>query len=558
MKKSYKILILLSLIFLALRFLLALSVKEIGNIEIFHIGTIAKDIIEGLIMPFWDYQFSSYDGGTLLSGILVVPFFLLFGQTAFSFYLVAVIFSLGTLILWFLFLKKYFSERVAYIFSVLFIVSPYLFIRSSIVLAANHIQIVFFNIWFLFVFYKVFFNEKENKDLAKYNYGLFVLGFISGLGTWFCYSFLVVLFVGFLFWYLCSKRFALLTLIAFLGGYLAGYSPAFFRMKTFAPLLGKEIFGELLCNDLSVFGSKMKGLFQINLSGESPDFLNCYWIGFILLLVVLMWKNRKHFKELMIGLLPFKKIIFREPLKELPILLYPVFFLIIYGLSNFNIIPGDTVYLHYRYLIPLFPFIFAIIALAVDYLLACKIWFLRMMGSSLIVMFLFLSIGDTALHLRCTSFPNYAHLRAEGSSYEMFGTVICWRFKTDRSKSLRLLNSIKSEHRGGAYRGFGFEMAITTRGDELHVYSQSIPDANDRNSFIQGYKLGFGFNYFKGTELGESYSNIIKDTSYSESIKYFHHTVQRIGTFPEKYKSDCYKGLGVQYSAFFETIENIP
>src|SRR3989339_725872 len=146
MKKSYKILILLSLIFLALRFLLALSVKEIGNIEIFHIGTIAKDIIEGLIMPFWDYQFSSYDGGTLLSGILVVPFFLLFGQTAFSFYLVAVIFSLGTLILWFLFLKKYFSERVAYIFSVLFIVSPYLFIRSSIVLAANHIQIVFFNI----------------------------------------------------------------------------------------------------------------------------------------------------------------------------------------------------------------------------------------------------------------------------------------------------------------------------------------------------------------------------------------------------------------------------
>jgi len=222
MNKKHKKIAILSVVFVLFRLPYVFLWQENLPIEVLHIGTIAKDLIEGLIMPLWDYQFSSYDGGLILVGILLIPFFLLFGYTTISYFILAILFSLGTLIIWHIFLRKHFNDRVALIFSLLYIISPLLFTRYSIFLLGSHMEISLFNILTLTIFYDVFFVEETKLTLDRTKRNVFVLGILCGVGTWFCYSFLVTLFIGFLFWYLCSKKLDIPIFISFAGGVLAG------------------------------------------------------------------------------------------------------------------------------------------------------------------------------------------------------------------------------------------------------------------------------------------------------------------------------------------------
>ena len=82
-------------------------------------GNVAKELISGPGLRFFDYQRSEYEGGALVMGVLAVPFFLLFGKTLFALKLVVLSFSVATLVLWYLFLYTFFDRTTAVMASAL-------------------------------------------------------------------------------------------------------------------------------------------------------------------------------------------------------------------------------------------------------------------------------------------------------------------------------------------------------------------------------------------------------------------------------------------------------
>lgn len=79
------ILVVLIFTFLILRFLVLFSYPNgLYATEEFYSGTLAREIIQGSLIPVWnylDYKTEYFSGGVLTVGILTVPFFLLFGST---------------------------------------------------------------------------------------------------------------------------------------------------------------------------------------------------------------------------------------------------------------------------------------------------------------------------------------------------------------------------------------------------------------------------------------------------------------------------------------------
>lgn len=556
MKRKYTILIFFIILFLVTSFLSIFAVQNIGNIETLYIGTVAKDLTEGLIMPFWDYQFSSYDGGTLACAVIAVPFFWLFGQTVFALALVAVLFSLATFVLWYLFFEKYFSRSAANLAALMFICAPPLFTRYSVVTAGNHSQAGFFVILFLLIFYKIFFSKRTRRDPVFYGIHFFSLGIVAGFGTWFCYSFLVTLLVCFIFWWAWDKiLIKRINYFIFFGAFLIGYSPAFPRFKIFASLVKEEIFEQVLFNSFIQLCSKFRDTITLQLPisffFEKPIIAWLYYIISVTLFLSLCWKNRNSFKRLALGIFPLKrfKLQIDNILRESPILIYPFVYILIYSLSNFNIIPGDTNYLHYRYFLPLFPFIFGIIALGINYLLKSKINFIKITGACVIIFILFLGVSSSVNLLKFSNLSDNfeTNIKGRGFSYEMLGTVICWRFQNNPGKSIELLNRVNKKYILDAYRGFGFEFSVLGENDPGE-YLKLIEDPRYRAEFYKGVGLGIAHRYFGGTELRESYfSEILRDDACKEFLVITEKGLSLINRFEEKYKAGCYKAMGMQF-----------
>ena len=74
----------LLLLYLTVRLVILFSaIDKVHLDEELYRGNIAKEVISGPVLPFLDYQRSEYEGGTLVMGLLAVPFFLIFGYRQF-------------------------------------------------------------------------------------------------------------------------------------------------------------------------------------------------------------------------------------------------------------------------------------------------------------------------------------------------------------------------------------------------------------------------------------------------------------------------------------------
>jgi len=550
MKKRNIPLILFAIALIAQRLLLYFSVESSdGNIENLYVGTIAKSLIEGLIMPYWDYQFSSYDGGGLFTGILAVPIFLIFGYTSFSLSIVAILFSLGTYFFWYLLLKKYFSERIANIFSIIFIFSPYLFLRWSLVLGANHKEISFFMAAFLYFFYDCFFApQKLPKDAIPMK-KIFFLGFIGGAGIWYCYSFLVMLLVCLMCWFIYCRRVTFLNMISFFSGFVLGICPVLFRLNTFKGDIQDQIFSQLLVLDSGHFLLKLKGFLYINISGKPSIFMNLYWLIAIFSIAVLIWKNKSHLLEVAKCMILLKKVEIKNNSNIVAIVSFPIVYVFIYCLSNFDVFLGDTSYTHYRYYLPMFPFIFANIAIAIGYILNSKRVLFQKIGIFLIGFMLCLSLGDVILNKSDLSAPKLSNYNIQGYSYEMLGTVFAWRFKSDPQKVEQLISLSDEQHREAIYRGLGLELGIVATDDEIKkIIGQGI-HSEYITAFVNAVVMGYARNNYAGTELSESYPLFFGTNDREKILKNFRTMAIKINSFDERYKASCFEGLGIQFIA---------
>ena len=472
---------------------------------------IAKQLISGPLVPFFDLQVDSYSGGSLVVGLLMAPLFKLLGQNLISVKLVAVLFSFATVVALYLFCKRFFNRRVAIIASLLFILSPPFFTKYSLITMGFHTESILFSILLIFIFFEIFFNNKKNA------FHFIILGLIGGFGLWFTYIFSITLFTCVLFWFLLDRGFFLRkNFFVFLFSFICGFSPWIYYNLShgFKGLhLGKrELLPSFSTEHLIFSLAKLKNLFLCdiknsfffeNLTPLDSDYLSSfYYLIFILSFVVLFWFNRRSLYSLIRRFIPARRfqITNIHTLKESFFLICVAIFSLIFSLSNFQV-NTKIGFVGYRYLFPLYPFIFILIALFINKIQERKQkGYAFVSGFTLIIL---LSIG-LANNLKFISF-NSTGIRSFDIDYAnidiiSLGGKIGWHYGGDMNKCISLINRLEEQYRFSLYEGLG--AVIGSRfGNDLDKCIGLINRVEEKYKFplCRGWGSGIGYRFGNDT-----------------------------------------------------------
>lgn len=197
------------------------------EVEELYRGAIAKEIITGLKMPILNYQADHYSGGSLVVGALAAPFFLLFGTSLFALKLAPLSIALGTLVLMFVFIRRYFGTAAAVWAGLLFIIAPPSFTQLSLVAMGFHSESIIWSIGIVLLFYRYFFGGRCPKTL-------FFFGLVSGLGFWFTHIVFNTIAACLASWLFLDRKdfFNRKNLVRYIGGGTLGMLPWFFYNVT--------------------------------------------------------------------------------------------------------------------------------------------------------------------------------------------------------------------------------------------------------------------------------------------------------------------------------------
>ncbi|OGL40204.1 MAG: hypothetical protein A3C43_06505 [Candidatus Schekmanbacteria bacterium RIFCSPHIGHO2_02_FULL_38_11] len=553
-KSRYLTLCVIAVAFLLFRLLVLFSDIKISDMyEERPMGFLAYNLINKEIeLPFFFYLYTSNHGGHLISAILAVPFFYTFGTSLISLKLLPLcFFSLGTLMLWFLFLDTYFNRKAAVCFSCLYILSPPYFTLNNMISWALHIEINLFIIGTIFLFYKILLrnNSMEEKTLTRLYVKITFLGILLGFGMFYGYTSLITLISCFIIWHVSDKNsFPKFGYVAFSAGIIVGlfpmilyllsakhvnlylynkpYIPAntlLFLIKKFIRLIilgipeSFQFMGILLRKDISIFSA-------------------VYHIITLLSFLVLVYKNKAFIKKFLLALLPFKKFKI-EPSsvsKEIILIIFTIVFLLILTVSEFgapNFVRGtNQVYKslnYYRYLLPLFPFLFAVISVAFDKIIfkdRKKIQ--TFIGVSVIVFLCLIGLYSNLAFISLNK--NFASgLVHKGYWVEPYIRRFIFPNK-DFDKIAAKLNNFKEEYKPLGAEDFGIKTVLDVNHNNIFQVNK-VAEKIEKDC-----RKYFYYGAFR--EIASFY--ISKNRASLEKIFSF------INKVPQEYKPFCYEALG--------------
>jgi len=384
MKKSSVILILIIITYVILRLLLVSSQRDhIFDYNEFFSGTIAMELIRGLSLPLKYCMPDDHSFGSIINGMLTVPFYLFFGPSSGSSKMVSIIFSAGVLLFWYLLLKRFFSQRAALIAGLLFIFSPTIYTKSSVLSMGAHPESNLFTAAIIFIFYIIFFGNR------KRNVYFMIFGLTCGFALFYSYQCWVTVLVILLFWFAFDRRFMLRPqFYLFLFFLLIGFSPRFYfsdDIKYAFALFRGFMAGAFNYKDVSFFSVKplrIKMFFESDLCRlfafeHLPGFIqNVYYGVFLVSFVSLLWLMRRSIYRLI--LLSFKK---NDISKEGLLLAFPLVFSAVYILSGYMIWPG---WQNAGYIVPFYPFIFVIAGVSFDQMMHARNGFPKVFSTAVI------------------------------------------------------------------------------------------------------------------------------------------------------------------------------
>lgn len=395
LNNKYSVLAILIIFFLALRLSIVLTdTKQIEMNEETVCGVLAHDVINHHIrLPILDYQHVEWCGDTLIVGFLAIPFFWILGDSIISLKLIPLCFSLGTLILWYLFLNKHINRTVALLTSLLLIVPPPYFTRLNLIAAIPHTELNFFSIAVVYLFFKSFHEKNPSTSLILF-------GLLSGLAIYCHYLFLITFACCILIWYLWDKQFIfkknfLIFSLSFLIGLIPWIISNIHNYPFGLPIVKgsfnlilqlRKFFRLLVYNIPHSFGFDYIGNTGMKLQSW------IYYLIFVSFFVSLIIQHKKLFLNFFVTTFSLKKSLIqtKESLVTLYILIFPILYILFFTLSTFYdvlpfvIVPQSTIQgvynftappfeiYRYRYLIPLYPIIFVIISIGLNYWLKSK------------------------------------------------------------------------------------------------------------------------------------------------------------------------------------------
>jgi 4-amino-4-deoxy-L-arabinose transferase-like glycosyltransferase len=415
-KNDFSILLAFCMLFLTFRLVMLFS-----NIIFFYdftaapVAKLAKDILTlnkswSVFSNIFDYQFLPIDGGSLLVSILYLPFAIFFGVNTFSYQLVVLCIGCITFIIWYLFLHKFFGRTAALLFGALFCINSPIFNTWSLITSGFYAESALFVVWGLFFLCNRLQHASDNSKKAQSNSFFILFGILCGFSLYFNYSYLVAIVTFITLWLIKStsnasflkKRYIAL----FIGGFCIGFSPWILAHISGAtePLLYihgfslKQIFFQK--NTLELLKDLKFTLF--NMPNMPPSYTNDYVFSMLPFYARAIADNIYRvagaiaFISTIIVQLKNKKI--NYPL--LGILLYIAIFTFVFGMIHPE--------LQYpRHQVPIYPFMFALIAIAIGWLIqpAVNIWIKRA-GTSMYVILLGISFLDNVNLIRPSNIKN--------------------------------------------------------------------------------------------------------------------------------------------------------
>ena len=534
-QKKINIFWFLLLLFIIFRLAILLtSIDKLYDFEELYRGAIAKDILEGLSIPFFDYSYTEYEGGSLVIGILAAPFFYLFGQSYFSLKLATFLISILIFFLWYKFLEKAFGRSEAVLAGFLMTFSPPAYTKISLTSWGNHFESNLFTIAALSLFYKIFSSlnaEKNRKDCTLLEtdksriFLHFILGTVAGFGIYFSYTFLITLIILLLIWFILDKKFLFKkSFIFFLSGFLIGFSPGIYFNLTheFAGLrvkgvplykiffTGSQTSGNAIHKFYDFFSSNLPNSYCFSDTGNIPGRLINYIYFFIFLLsyFALVWLNRKKILQTFSRLFSFKGIkgnYDETPIPSLFIIFFPLAFSLIYSLTPFKVGLKADDYFQYRYLMPLMQLEIVIIAVTLPMIMKHKIVgkFKSLLKPLSFFLLTILFLLGPVSNLRLISYKKPVNpFNYKGYNYFWLGQVAVDRYGFDLNNSLSLTWRIKKDYRTQYYEGLGYYYgwAFIANKDEGEKILGKINPALKSN-FYKGLGVSYLFLHGENTKF---------------------------------------------------------
>ena len=433
-----------------------------------HAGLVAQHLIDSsLLMPLIHYQYHSEKGDALVTGILAVPFFLIFGNSYISLKLVGIFLGCLTVILWFIYANNFFGKSTAAILALLLIFCPATLTKVSLISWGGHGQANFYIIIALLFFSYIHFRGRA--EAKKYLFLLF--GLFCGLSLYATKIFGVFLLATFIFWVLIDRKvFAKVKTYIFGLGLLIGYSPGIYynilhknallqiNMKGAWSYFAWDNMLIRLQDFLSIIFKDIPSSFMFfNDSGNIANYI--YYFVFLICVFLVV-------KESLLakcnGSISVKGKIFSFSL------IYFILFCLVLSFSNLRLEPWDG-WIGYRYLMVLYPFIFLVIAYGLS--IVFKKINNKILESVVISFFIiFLALGGNLQAVELARFNNIAAYK--GYTYSRVGWFVAKTYlPQETDKAIAIMERIPDQEKPVAYEAFGFQACIN--GD--HALFEIVP-----------------------------------------------------------------------------------
>ena len=476
------------------------STAKLFHAEETFTGVIAKELLLGPSQGIFEYQHPPIFGGVLFSGIITVPFFILFGDSIVSVKLVTFIYFISSLCLIFLLFKRFFNLKMAVIVSLLLTLSNSEFARRSLILIGNHCESIVFSLGMVYLLFRLCYDQ----DIENRNMLYSLLGLISGFGIYFNYMVLITLFICLLFLFIFDKLFFFRrSFIYFILAFIAGFSPWIYYNLThgfrgtilmyeypIVSYLSPDAFLRFPLNlKYYLFTHFPESLSFLGFSENSDKlFSRLYLLVFVFAFLSLCWINRLSLRKALLGIIPLRRFnASREDISKTTIIL--VYFLA-YSLLYVLYIPQEKI----SRLCPLWPFIATIIAISIH-----EFWLRKNKPLAIAIAVITIGIGFiTSLNLITLNNP-YKDYREKGFSYFMFGFMRGISVSSGISSfnsNLRIAEDLKGEFKNEFLNGLVY-MSVRDSFPTAETLSQVLllidrSEIKYKNEFYKSLGIGLG------------------------------------------------------------------
>lgn len=201
--KTIALLLLLVLLVFAGRFYLLLHSELVYDEEEYKTGSIAYLLMHERLLPVLEHQPGDYEGGTLLFGILMIPFFAVFGPKYLALKLLAITTTLVTALVAAYYARRHSGLPAAMAAGALFVLPSAYVLQIGLLPWGNYAENAMLSLATLLIAARVWSQKKPALPVV------FLFGALLGLGVWMHYGFLVAVVLASVLWWLIDPRFLL-------------------------------------------------------------------------------------------------------------------------------------------------------------------------------------------------------------------------------------------------------------------------------------------------------------------------------------------------------------